>query len=279
MMGKPAGARWEMVQRDGISCITIPEWTEKGFVNAFTCRSGGCSSPPFDSLNMALHCGDEDDRVLENRRRLLEVMGLSLASVVCGSQVHGSGVQIVEPHMTGRGALDKSSALPDCDATVCAHPSLTLVSFSADCLLLLFVDPVRRVIANAHSGWKGTSLNIAAQTASTMAASYGSSPRDLEVFIGPGIGPCCFEISGELAEKASPLLLVTSGKRIKEHEGRFYWDLPGTNRDQLLEIGVLPDNIIDTSLCTSCHPELFFSYRREKGLTGRMASLLNLVSK
>lgn len=279
MMNNDGRQRWQMVETAGITYISVPEWRARGFINAFSCRSGGCSPPPFDSLNLALNGSDSPAYVLENRRRLLAVLGLELPGVVCACQVHGSKVQVVEAPAIGAGALAAEAGLPDCDGLICARTGITLMSFSADCVLLQFIDPVRMVIASAHAGWKGTRQNIAAETVLGMAAHYNCRPSDLEVFIGPAIGPCCFAIGPEVAEQAQKTLPASEKTLVEERSGVIYWNLPLTNHEQLVEIGVLPQKIISPMLCTSCHPELFYSYRREKGFTGRMASLLNLVSK
>ncbi len=271
--------RIHLMEKEGIQYLSVPHWNEAGILNAFSCRSGGVSPPPYESLNLALHLEDDPVNVIRNRRLFLDVFGLELENTVCCQQVHGSGIEVVTPEMNGKGALNAGQSLPDCDAMVCGQPGVVMMTFYGDCIPLFIVDPVRQVAATAHAGWKGTCLNIGGKTVELMCRTFGSALQDLEVFIGPGIGACCYEISRELAEQVELSLPKTAGKLIEERGGRKYWDLPATNFYNLVAKGLQPEKIFSSSLCTSCYPELFYSHRLQHGITGRMGAMLSLVSK
>ncbi|SHG48954.1 conserved hypothetical protein [Thermosyntropha lipolytica DSM 11003] len=267
--------KWIWHNKQDIAYITVPSWQERGVNMLFSSRKGGVSLGPFSSLNLGLHVGDEKDRVEENRRRVLALLGTSPDQAVCCEQVHGNEVALVGREHRGRGVFDYATAIAGCDAMVTAEPDLYLITFYADCISLYFYDPVRKAIGLAHSGWKGTISGIAAETIRKMQEAFKSSPSHLEVFIGPGIGKCCFEISPDLAVRVEREL-GHLGDLLEERDNAFYWDLKETNRRLLIESGIKPENIIVCDLCTACCSEYFFSYRRDKGLTGRMAAVIGM---
>lgn len=266
---------WTSETRDHITYINLTAWKAAGVDAVFSCRLGGDSLAPFSSLNLALHVGDETETVLINRSRFMQVLEASTMQMICCQQVHGTRVQCASRSDAGSGALDQSSAIPECDALLTDSPGLFLAEFFADCFPLYFFDPARRVVALAHAGWKGTIGRIAAQTLKEMNRCFSCRYEDIKVFIGPGIGPCCFEIHPDLARRVSgefpdhPYLLRSEVDRIT-------WDLPLTNTVILSGMGIKPENIENCGLCTSCHPELFYSYRRDGGNTGRMGAIIGL---
>lgn len=267
--------RFEWKNEKGIQYITIPNWEEQGVRVGFSGRWGGVSRSPYISLNLALHVGDKSDDVVDNRSRYLNLFSLTPANMVCCEQVHGNAVAVVGKEHQGRGALDYDSALPGYDAMVCAQPGVVLVTFYADCIPIYFFDPRQRVVAIAHSGWKGTMGRIAGQTLKVMQKDFACRPENVEVFIGPGIGGCCFYIGEELFQRAKEEFHHLDGI-LNLNQGGYTWDLQLTNRLLLQESGVNPENIIDCRLCTACNPESFFSYRRDQGRTGRMAAVIAL---
>jgi YfiH family protein len=260
---------------DGIRYITLPHWAEQGVNVAFSTRLGGVSQSPYNTLNFGLHVGDRRHDVIENRRRFLKLFSLTPEDMVCCEQVHGNSVAIVGEEEKGRGAVDYYTALPGYDAMVCRTPGILLSTFYADCVPIYLFDPGERVVAIAHSGWKGTMGQIAVQSLRVMEREFGCSPENTEVFIGPGIGGCCFQIGQDLVKQVKEEFPGLDGI-LRCELGEYTWDLPLTNRLMLQDNGVRPKNIIDCGLCTSCNPKVFFSYRREKGKTGRMAAVIGL---
>lgn len=266
--------QWRWAGSPEMPYITIPHWQESGVIIAFSSRQGGGSLPPYASLNLGLHVGDEEEKVLENRQRFLESLGLKLDNLICCQQVHGQRVLRVDESLAGSGARDYESSLPGLDAMLGNSPGVVLGSFYADCIPLLFFDPEKQVIAMAHSGWKGTMGKIASASIKEM-LKLGSLPRDIEVFLGPGIGPCCFEIQPDLAFQVKEAYPHCQSLLYQNSSG-YYWDLRASIKHDLRESGILDAHLIDLPLCTACNRQLFFSYRGEKGVTGRMGAFIAL---
>ena len=141
---------------------------------AVSCRKGGVSGPPFSSLNMGLHVGDRREDVLENRKRYCRALGIDEAMLINCSQVHGTHIEIVSEEDRGRGAFSLDTAIPDTDGLITASPEVPLTMNYADCTPLFFYDPVRKVCALSHGGWRGTAGDIAGETVSLMPENYNS---------------------------------------------------------------------------------------------------------
>ncbi len=270
--------QWAWQQLHNLLFLTVPAWQDNGAKAVFTTRRGGSSSGAYCSLNLGLHVGDDRQPVLANRRRLVNLFGFSLEQMVSCQQVHGNAVGVVQKGDSGKGALSDEEALKGWDAMVTAEPGLVLTTFYADCIPLFFFDPEEMVIGIAHSGWKGTYLRIAEQTVQAMVGVMGCNPAQIEVFIGPGVGPCCYQIQAELADKVKDSFADFNDIIYEDKEG-YFWDLKTTNEQILISTGILESNIIKCPLCTSCDEKHFFSYRRDQGITGRMGAAIALTSE
>ncbi|MGE5391603.1 MAG: peptidoglycan editing factor PgeF [Deltaproteobacteria bacterium] len=266
---------WEWANSGDIQYITVPKWSRQGVKAGFTSRQGGCSQPPYQSLNLGLHVGDQAERVLFNRRALAGAFGSSLGDMVCCQQVHGCKVALIDRDMAGLGSEVYGSALPGHDAMICNTPGLLLATFYADCFPIFFFDPVQRAVGLAHSGWKGVMCRIAARTVEEMEQHFSSRPEDIQVLIGPGIQRCCFEIGDELFDKVRQEF-SSIPDIIYSNDNGYRWDLPETIRQTLYRSGISENNLLSCDLCTSCRTDLFFSYRQEGGVTGRMAAVIGL---
>ncbi len=242
--------------------------------HCFTTRTGGVSSPPHNSLNLALHVDDSPDNVISNRRLIFNSLGLSQKDMVCAEQVHGSSVAVVKADDVGRGADSFQSSIPGVDALITNEPGPVLALFYADCVPVFIVDPVNCAIGLAHAGWKGTALGVAGEAISKMREIYGSDPAECIAAIGPSIGRCCYNVSADVAEK---VLAAAGDDRIaaRVHHERITLDLKLANWFILRNCGLKEANIALSSLCTACEAEDFFSYRRD-GATGRMAAILTI---
>jgi YfiH family protein len=174
-------------------------------------------------------------------------------------QVHGSTV--LEAPWEGT---------PEADASVASAPGVILGVKTADCLPILLVDPTRRRVAAAHAGWRGTAKGIAAHAVDALAA-LGSRPQDLVAALGPGIGPCCYEVGEEVREAfgAGGAAFFRPGPN-----GRPYLDVRATNVRRLQEAGVRPEAIHHVADCTRCRADLYHSYRRDGSAAGRMISFV-----
>jgi len=263
-------------------------------VHGIFTRRGGDSAPPFDSLNVGLSTGDDVTHVRENRCRIARHLGFERALYL--NQVHGNDVfvltqesqitgltshgmatqsasEIPDPHSDPHSHRpDNSSqqngnpsaplALPVADAVVTNIPGVLLVIQVADCQAVVLFDPVKQVVANLHSGWRGSVANIIGRGLDVMVARFSCDPGDIRAGIGPSLGPCCAEFVHYKDELPQVFL--------KYRQGEYHFDFWAISRDQLIKKGVHPDHIEVAGLCTQCHPTRFFSYRHEKS-TGRFA--------
>ncbi len=208
-----------------------------------TTRDGGVSKAPYDSLNLALHVGDNIKDVIENRIKLAQKYSFSIQNLIYMDQIHSDYVaNITNP------AINRIS---NCDAIVTNKRKIPLMVMVADCIGLLLFDPIKKVIATVHAGREGILKNIALKTVLNMQKNYNSNPNSLIAITTPSIGVCCYEIA--------------SGVNL---------DLKSTLKEQLLKSGLKDDNIKISPICTCCD-ERYFSYRREK-ITGRFALIAML---
>jgi polyphenol oxidase len=194
----------------------------------------------------------------EGRARLAAALAAK-GRLLLLKQVHGCAVQAAP--WNGR---------PEADAAVADRPGLLLGIETADCLPVLIVDPWRRAVAAAHAGWRGTAAGVARAAVDALVAS-GSDPADLLAALGPGIGPCCYEVGDELKDKFSPAFF-RPGPR-----GRPHLDVRAANRHQLEEAGLRAEGIHSVDHCTYCQPDLYHSYRREGRGAGRMINFVGFA--
>ncbi|RCW46549.1 peptidoglycan editing factor PgeF [Paenibacillus prosopidis] len=274
-----------MQSAKGPSLFLLSEWNERyaGLTAGFTGRDGGISEAPWASLNMGLHVGDQDGHVITNRQILTETIGWPFDTWTCAEQVHGNRVFQVTEADRGKGRASLDDVIADCDAIMTDVPNVLLASFYADCVPLYFYDPEHRAAALAHAGWKGTVQQIAAETIQAMAQAYGSNPQTLVAAIGPSIGSCCYEIDGIVIAKVEQLIdeLNLSGETAEtmmklSDNGKANLNLKEINRQIMIKAGILPIHIEITQWCTGCRRDLFYSHRKEGGLTGRMASWIGI---
>ncbi|MBU4534005.1 MAG: peptidoglycan editing factor PgeF [Firmicutes bacterium] len=241
----------------------------------FSTRSGGVSSGCFSTLNLGLHVGDEPNHVIENRHRFCTSLGVGAETLVCGEQVHGNRVAVVDRSDLGRGAFDKDTAIPLTDAMVTGQRGVSLAAFFADCVPLFFYDPERHVIGLAHAGWRGTESRIGLETVRVMEEQFGSAPQHLLAAFGPSIGACCYVVGDAVRTRFEAVFGPDSG--ILRRAGKIWMlDLWAANRLVLLEAGLRPANIESAGVCTACNAGEFFSHRAHNGQTGRQAALITL---
>lgn len=251
-----------------------PQQATGSVLAAFSCRMGGESSGSFASLNVGLHVGDDPSRVLQNREQCAAYLGVPLDRFVFAEQVHGSAIAVVTDEHAGRGARNLATAIPGIDALVTNQKGLALAILVADCVPVLLWDEVRSVVAAVHSGWRGTVAHLAAKTMTVMQDQFGTNPSDVRVALGPSIRRCCYEVDDVVLDQVkgefSRPVFYPSAR--PQHA---YLSLMDCIREDLDKSGVLPDHVEDEGICTSCHHNLFFSYRKE-GRTGRSLAVVCL---
>lgn len=232
-------------------------------------RLGGVSSGPFKSLNVGLNSGDAPGLVRENRRRVLASLGHD--NGVFLEQVHGTDIHVVKK---GAGKVPAWSEY-NCagqpivaDGVVTDVLGLALVIQVADCQGVLLFDPVKKVIANVHSGWRGSIKNIIGRCLDVMESRFGCLPENLRAGISPSLGPCC----AEFIHYESEIPLEFWGYK---HPDKPYFDFWRISCAQLTEKGVRKENIEVAGMCTACESDKFYSFRREN-ITGRFACVVAL---
>jgi YfiH family protein len=226
--------------------------------HGFTTRTGGVSASPYDSLNLGLSSGDAQAPVAENRRRVLAAFGKDERGACAFTQVHGTRV------LEGKPSWFEEEA----DAVVGNTPGLLLVVSVADCLPVLFHDPVTGAVGAAHCGWRGTVAGIAAKTLSRLTELYGSRPEDVRVAFGPSISRCNYQVGAEVV-KAFRQAGFPASIYGPDGDGKFLLDVAAANSWALREAGILPEHLWQSGLCTYAEPARFYSHRRDKGQTGR----------
>ena len=246
-----------------------------GAVHGFSTRQGGVSQGMWASLDLGVSRGDDPEHVRENYRRFLAAIGGEGSKLAMTNQVHGGTVRTVTSADWKDDPYGKISY--EADGLVTAIPGVTLMIFSADCIPILFYDPVRRVIAACHAGWRGTAAGIASHTVERMKEVYGCRGEDILAAVGPGIGPCCFETHEDVpnAMMAAMATAALPCMEIKEN-GKFSVDLKGINVKQLELAGLERANIAVAPHCTACDTHRFWSHRRMGEQRGSMAAAICL---
>lgn len=265
--------------QNGFPFVRFPAFQKAGGVAAAVAsRKGGVSKAPFDSLNMSFSTGDDPEAVRENRRRFLSLLHIDPAAIISCHQVHGTHIEVVGEADKGRGALDRESAVPECDGLMTNVRHVPITMNFADCTPLLFYDPVNEAIAIAHGGWRGTAGDIAEKTVRLMGERYGTRPEHLLAGIGPAIGGCSFEVGQDVIDAFQRLFTPKEMNELikTKPNGKYLFDLPGANHKLLLRAGILESHIDDCKICTYCHDDMFFSYRKSGGKTGRHMAVMML---
>lgn len=241
--------------------------------HGFSTRLGGVSAGHLASLNLGCHRGDTQGNLRENYRRFCAATGTDDGRLVMTNQVHGVTVRQVEETDVKPDLLDPTPF--EADALVTHRPGITLAVFSADCIPILLFDPVRRVAAACHAGWRGTAGAIARETVRAMEG-YGCKPSDIRAAIGPGIGGCCFETDGDVPQAMLAQLGALAEPYIRPAGAKYQVELKGINRAILLRSG-LSRELIDVSPdCTCCLHERYWSHRYTRGVRGSQAAVIML---
>jgi YfiH family protein len=264
--------------KNSVGFLTFPAFSKFPFVkHCFTTRIGGISRGIYKSMNLGFSNGDSTDNVIENYKILCNAVGFKLESLVASAQNHETYIRNVTKKDKGVGIL-RPRDIDSVDGLVTNEKGITLSTYYADCVPLFFLDPVKRVIALAHAGWRGTVSKIAEKMVFKMKSDYGCCAQDIIVGIGPSIGACCYEVSCDVAKKFMELQLDETSKILKEMPYKKYkLDLWEANRQILIKSGIEKDNIWVTDLCTNCNHDLLISHRYTKGKRGVMAAMMCLI--
>lgn len=227
--------------------------------NIFHCtstRRGGVSSGVYSSLNIGFNTGDNDKNVHENRRILLNTLGIDERNLAVPEQIHSANIEVIEKG----GFYDK------CDGLITDRKGVVLSIQTADCIPLFLFDHKKIIVGLIHAGWRGIQKGIVIKSVDIFTGKFGSNPKHIQCFIGPSIRKCCYQVKENVASHFSNAYIIKG-----------YLDLVSVVKEQLFSKKILKGNVFDSKLCTSCYPEFFYSYRRDNGKTGRMVSLITIT--
>jgi YfiH family protein len=273
---KKAGFYWR--ELDGVRALVCAPLEQDGFTNAFSTRLGGISPMPLNALNLAGFNEDDAENIYENRRRFLKLFDGGWTLTGCW-QVHSADVRVVRSEQE---AQPKPGVLGDdiyCDALISRTPKILLAVKTADCVPILLGDAKTGAFAAVHAGWRGTSSSIVVRAIEQLQSEYGTRVEDLRTAIGPAANSCCYEVGSEVIKVFKERFPESDHLFTPTRAGHARIDLHAANRDQLISAGVSLDRIHLAPLCTMDRTDLFFSYRREKKLHGRVGRLMSVIGR
>lgn len=241
-------------------------------VQGFTTRHEGVSRAPYNSLNLGANTFDPSHNVQGNRSLLARTFGGKIEKFVMVNQCHGTDILVIDEPNPDYAHFQKL----ECDGIITNQPSVMIAVGVADCLPILLLDPVQRVIAALHAGWKGTAGNIAAKGVASLESLFGSQKSDILAAFGPAIGPCCYEVDEPVKQAFAAGGIDWSACAAAAGSGKWRLDLAAANRELLLAAGLSAENIETAGQCVCCQHDWFFSYRRDGGETGRQAGFIML---
>jgi polyphenol oxidase len=265
-----------VIERGGVATVTFPRLADAQVLNhAVSTRVGGVSRGSHRALNVSFKVGDEPVCVEENRELLARSTGMNLRHAVWVNQVHGDKVLKLDDSNRPQ----DGGSLGDADGLITQEKEVPILIMVADCLPVLFYDPIHQAAGLAHAGWRGTVSHVAAKTLLAMAEAFGTKPEETRAALGPCIGACCYEVGADVHKEFTEVF--PWGEEVLQKSSTRHWklDLAEANARQLLEVGVKDENLIRSGLCTIQNLELFYSHRAEASVeksTGRVGAFLML---
>ncbi len=267
---------------DGVLYYSFPHLSSQPkLIHGFSSRIGGISSDAFASLNLAHVTGgeikDSSENVHQNMGIFAKAVGFNLARSLTARQKHGANIRLVKPEDAGTGIFCPS-LYDNIDGLICTMPDTPIITYHADCLALFFYAPDRHIIGLAHAGWRGTAAEIGPKIVAQM-ADLGCDKKQILAGIGPGAGPCHYQVGAELLPHFADFA-DEQGSVIHpdpNQADKYLLDLGRTNIILLKKAGLKEQNIIDSRLCTICHSDTFYSHRVQGSQRGTMAAVMMLL--
>ena len=269
---------FEEKEIEQVPFLQYPLFENTNIVNhGISTRLGGVSKGIYATMNLSYTRGDAEENVRENYRRIGKAIGVDPARMVCSRQTHTTNVRIVTEEDAGKG-VTRERDYDNVDGLVTNIPGICLVTFYADCVPLLFVDPVKRVIASSHSGWRGTAARMGQVTVDIMRSKFGCRPEDILAAVGPSICQDCYEVSEDVILQFQKAFREEQWKDLyyKRESGKYQLNLWKANEIILLEAGIPKENLSITDICTCCNPDFLYSHRASKGMRGNLAAFLGI---
>ena len=251
---------------------------EQGAIHGFSTRLGGVSSGEVGAMNLGFAREENKENVKENYRRIADAIGFDPKRLVLTWQTHTRNVMTVHEEDAGYG-ITRERPYKDVDALVTNVPGITLVCFSADCVPVLFWDPVVRAAGCAHSGWRGTVQDIAGAVVERMKEEYGSSPENIVAAIGPSICQDCYEVGEEVIEEFARTYEPALHDLLfyRKENGKYQLNLWEAVRQNLLRAGLTQEHISLPDVCTRCNPSVLFSHRVQHGKQGMLGAFIGIA--
>jgi YfiH family protein len=271
-----AGFYWR--ELDGVRALVCAPLEADGFVNGFSTRLGGVSAMPANALSLAGFNDDAAENILENRRRFLKLFQGDWVLAGCW-QVHGADVRVVQTREDARPAENKQGETVFCDVIVSSASGVLAGVKTADCVPILLGDPVTGAFAAVHAGWRGTLATAVVVAVKRLTEEYDVKSEDLRVAIGASAGACCYEVGSEVIDAFTSRFADGDKLFTPTRQGHALVDLLQANRDQLVSAGVRLERIHTAPICTMCRTDLFFSYRKEKSVHGKVGRLMAVVGR
>ncbi len=265
-----------LVKKGNLEYIKFPKIEKTGIVNhLFSTRMGGVSEGCCSSMNLSFNRGEPRENVLKNYEIICAAENIKPVNLVLSAQTHTNNVICVTKADCGTGIF--SNSFSDVDGLITNQRQVALVTQYADCTPLLFCDPVKRVVATSHAGWRGTVKQIGRITVEKMCKEYGCNAENIIVGIGPCIKECCYEVDDPVFSEFKKLgFLNLDTCFIKKENGKYMLNLVNANKQILLDAGILPQNIDESDICTCCNSQYLHSHRATNGKRGNLAAIIEL---
>lgn len=225
------------------------------------------------------YSGGRDRRDAWRMRQLwAAAVGVEADRLTVAGQVHGATTIRATAADAGRGARPRSTQIGIADALITDEPGVPLLSLHADCLPIFLLDPHRPAVGVVHAGWRGTVADVAGSAVREMATAFGSDPDATLAFLGPAIGPCCYEVGPEVADRWRHLVGDAADGALRPTLPRPYFDLRAANAHLLRRAGLRPDHLGRSTVCTRCSGDDWFSHRGQGPATGRFGAIIALAA-
>lgn len=267
---------YKFVTKDDLTYLTFTAWEkDEKIIHGFSTRFGGVSQGDLATLNLGFNRGDQEEYVIENYKRISKALGVPFESLVLSKQVHETHIAKVTSKDCGNG-ITQPNRWESMDGLYTDEKGVTLVTHYADCVPLFFYAPKYGMIGMAHAGWRGTVSEIGSQMVQLWVEKEGIPSSEIEVVIGPSIGPCHFEVDIDVADAFKKQFPNAPFIKYEEDKNKYCIDLWECNKQSLLHAGILEEHIIISGLCTCCYDQIFFSHRKTGGKRGTLGAFMSL---
>lgn len=264
-------------ESNGVPYLQFPIFENQSLVHGFSTKLGGVSVGDCATMNLSFTRGDRLEDVKENHRLFAKALGYDVEQLVLTEQVHSTNILRVGKSDTGEVFLPER-AIKETDGLVTNEPGVVLMTFFADCVPLMFYDPVKQAIGNAHSGWRGTVGRMGQRMVEKMQEEFDSNPEDILAVVGPSICQKCYEVSEDVILEFQKAFDEKHWKDLyyKKENGHYQLDLWQANRIILEETGLKAENICVSHVCTNENADILFSHRFTGGKRGNLVAVMGL---